>query len=49
MKKQEKVILLYSEEKENYLMNIGYLGEQLDLYLASLNIGSLWFGLNKIK
>ena len=46
---QEKVILLYSEEKDNYLMNIGYLGEQLDLYLASLNIGSLWFGLNKAK
>ena len=46
---QEKVILLYSEEKENYLMNIGYIGEQLDLYLASKNIGTLWFGLNKAK
>ncbi|MBQ6492815.1 MAG: nitroreductase [Erysipelotrichaceae bacterium] len=44
---QEKVILLYSEEKGNWLMNIGYVGEQLDLYLASLNIGTLWFGLNK--
>lgn len=44
---QEKVILLYSEEKDNYLMNIGYIGEQLDLFLASMNIGSLWFGLNK--
>ncbi|MBR2824962.1 MAG: nitroreductase [Solobacterium sp.] len=46
---QEKVILLYSEIKENYLMNVGYLGEQLDLYLASMNIGCLWFGLNKAK
>ncbi len=44
---QEKVILFYSEEKENALMNIGYLGEQLDLHLASKNIGTLWFGLNK--
>ncbi len=44
---QEKVLLLYSEEKTNALANIGYLGEQLDLYLASLNIGALWFGLNK--
>lgn len=44
---QEKVILLYSEIKDNYLMNIGYLGEQLDLYLATKNIGALWFGLNK--
>lgn len=46
---QEKVILLYSEEKENYLMNIGYIGEQLDLFLASRNIGTLWFGLNKAE
>ena len=46
---QEKVILLYSEEKENDLMNIGYIGEQLDLYLASLNIGTLWFGMNKAE
>ena len=44
---QEKVILLYSEEKDNCLMNIGYIGEQLDLYLASKNIGALWFALNK--
>lgn len=46
---QEKVLLLYSEEKENYLMNMGYIGEQLDLYLACRNIGALWFGLNKEK
>lgn len=44
---QEYCILLYSEEKENYLQNIGYLGEQLDLYLVSQNIGTLWFGIGK--
>ncbi|MBQ6560665.1 MAG: nitroreductase [Erysipelotrichaceae bacterium] len=44
---QEKVVLFYSEEKPNALANIGYLGEQLDLYLAQMNIGTLWFGLNK--
>ncbi|MBR6484756.1 MAG: nitroreductase [Clostridiales bacterium] len=44
---QEKVLLLYSEDKDNYLMNMGYIGEQLDLYLASKNIGTLWFGMNK--
>ena len=32
---QEYCILLYSEKKDNYLQNIGYLGEQLDLYLVS--------------
>ena len=43
---QEKVLLFYSEEKGNYLLNIGYICEQLDLYLALRNIGALWFGLN---
>ena len=44
---QEYCILLYSEKKENYLQNIGYIGEQLDLYLASLGIGAVWFGIGK--
>lgn len=32
---EEYCILLYSEKKDNYLQNIGYIGEQLDLYLSS--------------
>ena len=43
----EYSILIYSENKPNYLMNAGYLGEQLDLYLVKNNIGSLWYGLGK--
>ena len=46
---QEYCILFYSGKKENYLQNIGYLGEQLDLYLVSKNIGTLWFGIGKVK
>ena len=46
---EEYCILFYSEEKEGYLQNIGYLGEQLDLYLASKNIGTLWFGIGKTE
>ena len=46
---QEYCILLYSEKKLNYLQNIGYIGEQLDLYLASMNIGALWFGIGKVE
>ena len=45
----EYCILLYSEKKDGYLQNIGYLGEQLDLYLVSRNIGTLWFGMGKTK
>lgn len=43
----EYCILLYSEKKTNYLMNAGYLGEQLDLYLVQNNIGSLWYGIGR--
>ena len=46
---QEYCILFYSEKKDHYLENIGYLGEQLDLYLVSKNIGTLWFGIGKVK
>ena len=42
-------ILFYSEVKDEYLRNIGYIGEQIDLYLASQNIGALWFGIGKPK
>ena len=43
----EYCILIYSEKKENYLMNAGYIGQQLDLWLVTHNIGSLWFGIGK--
>ena len=43
----EYCILIYSEKKDNYLMNAGYIGEQLDLYLVNKNIGTLWFGIGK--
>ena len=44
---QEYCVLLYSEKKPGYLQNIGYLGQQLDLWLVSKNIGTLWFGIGK--
>ncbi len=43
----EYCLLLYSEKKDNYLMNMGYIGEQLDLFLVKRDIGSLWFGIGK--
>lgn len=44
---QEYCCLLCSEKKDGFLANIGYLGAQLDLYLASRNIGALWFGIGR--
>lgn len=46
---QDYCIWFYSEIKDCYLENIGYLGEQLDLYLVKRNIGTLWFGIGKVK
>lgn len=43
----EYCILFYSEKKGEYLRNIGYIGEQIDLYLASQDIGALWFGIGR--
>lgn len=38
-------IRIYSEKKPNYLINAGYLLEQLDLFLAARGIGACWYGL----
>lgn len=46
---EEYCVLMFSENKNGYLQNIGYLGEQLDLYLVSKNIGTLWFGIGKTE
>ena len=43
----EYAILLYSEKEDNYLANIGYIGEQLDLYLNLHGIATLWCGMGK--
>jgi len=46
---QEYCLLFYSEKKVGWLQNIGYLGQQMDLYLASRDIGALWFGIGKVE
>lgn len=40
-------ICLYSEKKGNYLMNAGFLLQQIDLYLSANNLGSCWLGMAK--
>lgn len=46
-KRGDYCLLIYSEKKPRYLQNIGYMFEQLDLYLASKNIGVCWYGMGK--
>ncbi|NTW71479.1 MAG: nitroreductase [Eubacteriaceae bacterium] len=42
-------LLFYSENKDGYLMNAGYMLEQLDLYLSSRGIGSCYLGMAQPK
>ncbi len=46
---QEYCLAFYSETKENYLQNIGYLGQMMDLFLVSRNIGTCWYGIGKAR
>ncbi|HHX59525.1 MAG TPA: nitroreductase [Epulopiscium sp.] len=40
-------ICVYSETKDGYLMNIGFILQQIDLYLSAKGIGSCWLGMAK--
>ncbi len=40
-------MLAYSEQKEGYLENIGFMLQQLDLYLSARGLGSCWLGMAK--
>lgn len=42
-------IALYSEKKENYGVNLGFVFQQLSLFMQSLGIGSCWVGMATIK
>lgn len=40
-------VCIYSEKKEGYLMNSGFVLQQIDLFLSMNNIGSCWLGMAK--
>jgi len=48
-KRGEYCVLFFSEKKDGYLQNIGYLGGQIDLWLASKNIATCWYGVGKTE
>ena len=41
--KTPQLIAIYSEPKEGYLENAGFILQQIDLYIQSLGLGSCWF------
>jgi len=40
-------ICLYSEKKDGYLMNTGFLLQQIDLFISANGLGSCWLGMAK--
>lgn len=40
-------VCLYSEKKDGWRMNAGFMMEQIDLYLSASNIGACWLGMTK--
>lgn len=48
--KGEYCINIYADkEDKDHLLNVGYVGEQLDLYLTSLGIGVCWYGFGRTQ
>ena len=42
-------LALYSEKKENYGVNLGFIFQQLSLYMQSIGVGSCWVGMANVK
>ena len=45
----DQVAVFYSEEKEGYLENAGFIFQQLDLYLQDQGYGTCWLGLGRLN
>lgn len=39
--------IISSEKKDGYLINVGFMFQQMDLYLSSKGLGSCWLGMAK--
>jgi len=44
-----QLITIYSEEANGYLENIGFLFQQMDLYLQTLGLGVCWLGMGRMN
>jgi len=44
-----QLIAVYSEEKDGFLENAGFIFQQLELYLHSLGLGVCWLGLGRMN
>jgi hypothetical protein len=49
MKRSPHYLLAFSEKKEGHLVNVGFMLQQMDLYLSSRGIGTCWQGIPQPK
>ena len=42
-------LAIYSEKKDNYLENIGFVFQQVSLFMQSIGIGSCWVGMGSVR
>jgi nitroreductase len=49
MRKSPHYLAIFSENKEGYLTNVGFMLQKMDLYFSSRGIGSCWQGIPQIK
>lgn len=43
-----QVVAIFSEEKEGFLENAGFMFQQLDLYMQSIGLGTCWLGMGRL-
>ena len=44
-----QLIAIFSENKPGYLENVGFMYQQLELYLNSIGLGACWMGLGRLN
>lgn len=44
-----QLVAIFSEIKEGYLENVGFIFQQLDLYIQSLGLGVCWLGMGRLS
>lgn len=47
--KTPQLLAIFSENKPGYLENVGFLFQQVELYLQSIGVGACWLGLGKFR
>ena len=47
--KAPQLLAIFSETKPGYLENVGFVFQQVELYLQSIGLGACWLGLGKFR